>query len=165
MCLQMGRPSICFYLAKGETGGAWICSNCWRCGDDCPHDVDLFAVMMGQRHMEPPPRAIAVAIRNITTLGCAFRIEGLDVLRETHGLRPVRMIGQEKLAHLLGKRQDQAHAFGARRTSVRRYSFWRESLGDTLIWHSKSGVFRPMNKRYGHGRVRRYQAEALGNDS
>ena len=104
LCVKMGHPSICSYLAKGEGGGAWICANCWRCEDDCPHGVDLFSVMMRQRHMEPPPRAISLAIRNITTLGCAFRIEGLDDLRETHGLSPVKIIGQEKLARLLERK-------------------------------------------------------------
>ncbi len=104
LCVKMDHPSICSYLAKGETGGAWICANCWRCEDGCPHGVDVFSVMMRQRHMEPPPRAISVAIGNITKQGCAFRIQGLDEVRKTHGLSPVKMIGQEKLARLLGRK-------------------------------------------------------------
>lgn len=103
LCVKMDRPSICSYVAKGETGGAWICANCWRCEEDCPHGVDLYAIMMRQRRMEPPPRAVVAAIANITTRGCAFRIQDLDDVRKTHGLNPIKMIGQERLARLLGR--------------------------------------------------------------
>jgi len=104
LCVKMDHPSICSYLAKGEAGGAWICANCWRCEDGCPHGVDVFSAMMRQRRMEPPPSAIAVAIENINTRGCAFHIQGLDDMRKTHGLSPVTMIGREDLAYLLGRK-------------------------------------------------------------
>jgi Fe-S oxidoreductase len=104
LCVKMDRPSICSYVARGEAGGAWICANCWRCEDDCPHGVDLYAVMMRQRRMESPPRAVLEAIANITTRGCAFRIQDLDDVRKTHGLSPVKMIDRENLAYLLGKK-------------------------------------------------------------
>lgn len=101
ICVQMGRPSISSYLAKGEPGGAWICSNCWRCEEVCPEGLDIFSIMMGKRRTETPPPLVQEALENIKNWGCAFRVQGLNVLRRAHGLKPMKMIEREKLVCLL----------------------------------------------------------------
>jgi len=102
VCLQMGRPSISSYLATGESGGAWICSNCWRCEEVCPKGVDIFSIMMRQRRVETPPPMVLKAMKNIQKRGCVFHIQGLNGLREAHGLKSVKMVARAKLVRLLG---------------------------------------------------------------
>lgn len=101
VCLEMGRPSISSYLARGESGGAWICSNCWRCEEVCPKGLDIFSIMMGQRRVETPPPMVLEAMENIKNSGCVFHIQGLNALRKSHGLRPIKMIERKKLSCLL----------------------------------------------------------------
>lgn len=101
VCALMGHPSVASYLARGEPGGAWICSNCWRCEEVCPKRLDIFSIMMERRRVEKPPPMVLEALKNIEETGCVFQIQGLSALRKTHGLEPVRMINRRTLACLI----------------------------------------------------------------
>ena len=101
ICAQMGHPSVASYLARGELGGAWISSNCWRCEEVCPERLDFFSIMAGRRRVEKPPPTVLEAVKNIKETGCVFQIQGLNASRKAHDLEPVRMIDRRKLFCLI----------------------------------------------------------------
>jgi heterodisulfide reductase subunit C len=96
-----GTPSIVSVLNEASEEGAWHCVNCWRCMEACPSDVDIYGFMMAKRKEEEAPRGIEEGLVSITGKGCSMNIRGLNEIRETYGLRPVKLLERDKVRVLL----------------------------------------------------------------
>jgi hypothetical protein len=57
--------------------------------------------MMARRRQEDMPELVEKSIDNITRTGCSIYVRGLNQIREMYGLKPVRLIEEQKTKILL----------------------------------------------------------------
>lgn len=101
MVARSGKLSVLEGLAADSPTGAWNCVNCWKCIEVCPRDVDIYSLMMARRRQEDMPELVEKSIDNITRTGCSIKVRGLNQIREMYGLKPVRLIEEQKTKILL----------------------------------------------------------------
>ncbi len=98
---RAGCASITAVLSDGSGKGAWNCTNCWKCVEACPEDVDIFTFMMKKRRELEPPAHYRRSFDNIRHTGYSMPIEDLNTIREMWGLDEIRKVDPAKIRKLL----------------------------------------------------------------
>jgi len=101
MLARSGKLSVLAGLTADSPTGAWHCVNCWKCIDVCPRDVDIYSLIMARRRQEDMPELVEKSVDNISRTGCSINVRGLNQIREMYGLKPVRLIEEQKTKILL----------------------------------------------------------------
>jgi len=101
MVARSGKPSVLAGLTADAPTGAWHCVNCWKCIEVCPRDIDIYSLMMARRRLEDMPELVEKSVDNISRTGCSIIVRGLNQIREMYGLKPVRLIEEQKKKILL----------------------------------------------------------------
>ena len=104
VCLveKLGGHSITSFLCGEDDYSAWLCSSCWLCQEVCPANVDIHAIMMEKRREEKAPTGHRQNLVNVLRFGYALPIDdGINELRDFHGLEAVDLIRRETVKILL----------------------------------------------------------------
>lgn len=101
MVFKSRKASIVSELNENSQVGAWNCVNCWKCIEVCPQGVDIYSFMTERRRKEDIPEIIRHSINNIINTGCSMNLQGMNEVREMYGLKPLRLIREQRLKTLL----------------------------------------------------------------
>lgn len=101
MLARSGKLSVLAGLIANSPAGAWHCVNCWKCIEVCPQNVDIYSLIMARRRQEDMPELVEKSVDNISRTGFSINVRGLNQIREMYGLKPVRLIEEQKIKILL----------------------------------------------------------------
>ena len=103
MVARAGGESITTILSGDSKTGAWNCSNCWKCVEICPEDVDVYEFMMEKRRQEPAPVRYRRAFDSVCRVGYIYPVDEVNTFREMWGLKPIRLVDPRRVRKLLGR--------------------------------------------------------------
>lgn len=84
-----------------EREDKFLCANCWKCMEVCPHQVDIYGIMMEARRKRNLPESFHISVKNIISTGYSMPMRGMASIREMYGLRPIEPPDMEKMRRLL----------------------------------------------------------------
>jgi len=101
--VRYGGETIATILSGDSDSGSWNCSNCWKCIESCPLDVDILDFLFKRRKSEGVPIGYKGGIELAKENGFFLDLKVGNDLREQLGLPRLRFLDKKEIEVLLGE--------------------------------------------------------------